>query len=129
MKPVFLRLDEVLEIHRDQVERYGGNGAIRDIGLLRSAIAVPQAGVATGYLHDDLYEMAAAYMFHIIQDHPFVDGNKRTGAVAAVVFLMMNGVDLEVDEDSFEKMVRRVAAGKVKKREVATFLRERGSNK
>lgn len=127
MEPVFLALDEIVEIHRDQIERYGGSLGIRDIELLQSAVAMPAAGYAVDYLHSDIYEMAAAYLFHIIRNHPFVDGNKRTGAVAAVVFLMMNGIELHAAEDSFEGMVRSVAEGKTDKAKVASFFRRHTS--
>ena len=85
MNPVFLELHEILEIHRDQIERYGGDPGVRDLELLKSAVAMPMAGVREKYLHGDLFEMAAAYLYHIVQNHPFVDGNKRTGLVAALV--------------------------------------------
>ncbi len=127
MEPVFLALDEVVEIHRDQIERYGGKPGIRDIELLQSAVAMPAAGHAADYLHSDIYEMAAAYLFHIIRNHPFVDGNKRTGAVAAVVFLMMNGIELHAAEDSFDGMVRSVAEGKMDKAKAASFFRKHAS--
>lgn len=123
MEPVFLALDEVVEIHRDQIERYGGSPGIRDIELLQSAVAMPIAGFSGNYLHSDIYEMAAAYLLHITRNHPFVDGNKRTGAVAAVVFLMMNGIELNAAEDSFEGMVRSVAEGKTDKAKAASFFR------
>ena len=122
-KPVFLGLDEVMAIHSDQVNRYGGHPGIRDIELLKSAIAMPAACFGGDYLHTDIYEMAAAYLFHIIRNHPFVDGNKRTGAVVAVVFLMINGIELHASEVSFEKMVRSVAEGKMDKTEAAEFFR------
>jgi len=95
--PIFLSLGEVLEIHRDQIDRYGGHPGIRDIGLLQSALAMPAAGFGGRFLHTDLFEMAAAYLFHITQNHPFVDGNKRTGAVASLVFLSLNGVEIKAD--------------------------------
>ncbi len=123
-KPLFLALDEVVEIHRDQIERYGGHPDIRDIGLLQSAVGTPAVGFGGDYLHTDIFEMAAAYLFHIVRNHPFVDGNKRTGAVAAVVFLMMNGMDLHAGEKSFEGMVRSVAGGKMDKAGVAEFFRK-----
>jgi death-on-curing protein len=72
--PVFLTLGEVIEIHHDQIERYGGDSGIRDLGLLQSAMAMPAAGFGGRYLHADLCEMAAAYLFHITQNYPFVDG-------------------------------------------------------
>ena len=123
-EPVFLSLYEVIHIHRDQIERYGGRPGIRDIELLQSAVAMPCAGVGKEYVHTNIYEMAAAYLFHIIGNHPFIDGNKRTGAVAAVVFLMMNGIELRADERGFEAMVRSVAEGRMKKAEIAQFLRK-----
>lgn len=122
--PVFLGLDEVIEIHSDQIKRYGGHPGIRDIELLKSAIAMPAAGLGGDYLHTDIYEMAAAYLFHIVRNHPFVDGNKRTGAVASLVFLMMNGIELHAGEDSFEKMVMATAEGKNDKAVVARFFKK-----
>jgi death-on-curing protein len=122
-EPLFLGLDEVMEIHRDQIERYGGHPGIRDIELLKSAVAMPLAGVGADYLHADIYEMAAAYLFHIARNHPFVDGNKQTGAVAAMVFLLLNGKEIQADEDSFEEIVRSVAEGKAGKTAVAEFFR------
>ena len=76
MPPVLLTLDEVLEIHRDQLARYGGSQGIRDLGLLQSALAQPPATFGGQFLHADLFETAAAYLLHIVQNHPFVDGNK-----------------------------------------------------
>jgi death-on-curing protein len=124
VNPVFLTLGEILEIHQDQINRYGGASGIRDIGLLQSAIAMPSASFGGQFLHSDLFEMAAAYLFHISQNHPFVDGNKRTGAVAAIVFLALNDIELDADEDAFEKIVLQVAEGKAGKETVATFLRD-----
>ena len=123
LNPIFLSLGEVLEIHRDQIERYGGDSGIRDLELLQSAIAMPAAGFGKRYLHSDLYEMAAAYLFHITQNHPFIDGNKRTGAVASIVFLSLNGLELEATQEALEKIVRNVAEGKIGKDAVAEFFR------
>jgi death-on-curing protein len=120
--PVFLTLGEVIEIHRDQIERYGGDPGLRDLGLLQSAM--PAAGFGGRYLHTDLFEMTAAYLFHITQNHPFVDGNKRTGAVASLVFLSLNDVELEADEEEFERIVLGVAQGKIDKAVVAEFFRK-----
>lgn len=90
MQPLFLTLDEVLEIHRQQIEYYGGAPGIRDLALLESAIARPQATFSAGFLHASIPAMAAAYLFHICRNHPFVDGNKRVAANAAITFLLMN---------------------------------------
>jgi death on curing protein len=121
-EPVFLGLDEVIEIHNDQIRRYGGHPGIRDIGLLKSAIAMPAASFGGDYLQTDIFEMAAAYLFHIVRNHPFIDGNKRTGAVSSVVFLMLNGIELEADEDNFEKMILSAAEGKIDKAAIALFF-------
>jgi len=126
-EPIFLGLDEVIEIHSDQIKRYGGLSGIRDIELLKSAIAMPAAGFGENYLHTDIHEMAAAYLYHIVRNHPFTDGNKRTGAVTSVVFLIMNGVDLQADEDAFEKMVLSVAEGEMDKAAIAQFFRNNAS--
>jgi len=122
LNPTFLSLAEVLEIHRDQVERYGGDPGIRDLGLLQSALAMPAAGFGGSYLHTDLHEMAAAYLFHIARNHPFIDGNKRTGAVAALVFLSVNAVEFTADENALEKAVRSVAEGEWDKAKLADFI-------
>jgi len=123
VEPAFLTLAEVLALHRDQLARYGGKPGVRSHELLRSALGVPRAGVREGYLHADVVEMAAAYLFHIVRDHPFVDGNKRVGALAAIVFLALNGVDLCAPEDAFEALVVAVASGDSSKSAVAEFLR------
>ena len=122
-QPRFLELDEVLEIHRDQISRYGGLAGIRDAALLNSAVAMPRSGAATVYFHTDLFEMAAAYLFHIVKNHPFVDGNKRVGAVAALVFLDLNGIEMAIRDDDLFDIVIGVAGGTTPKSAIAEFLR------
>lgn len=124
MSPIFLRLDEVIEIHRDQIQRYGGSLGIRDLNLLKSALAQPSAGFGDQYLHRDIFEMAAAYLFHIVQNHPFLDGNKRVGAASAIVFLLLNDIEVSALEIDFERLVLKTAEGKVKKAEIPQFLRK-----
>ena len=123
MTPVFLSLAEVLEIHQDQIDRYGGIPGIRDLRLLLSAIGTPAATYAGEFLHADVVEMAAACLFHLVRNHPFLDGNKRTGAVAALVFLDMNGWDFTAPADDLAETVWAVARGDMGKAEVAVFLR------
>lgn len=123
MEPLFLTLEDVLEVHRDQIERYGGTLGIRDNGLLESAIAAPQAGFGGHYLHRDLYEMAAAYLFHLVQNHPFIDGNKRVGTATALVFLVLNGAETNIPNKELVEMVLSVAKGKLDKPAIAEFLR------
>lgn len=91
-RPEHLTLAEVLEIHRELVDQHGGSGEVRDLGLLESALAVPQASFDGAPLHASIFTMAAAYAFHISQNQPFMDGNKRAALGAALVFLEMNGV-------------------------------------
>ena len=121
--PIFLELDEILAIHRDQVERYGGSPGVRDWGLLQSALSMPAATFDRQFLHNDLFAMAAAYLFHIVQNHPFIDGNKRVGAVAAYIFLAVNDLPLTADNDTYAELVLGVARGEVSKSPVADFLR------
>jgi death on curing protein len=122
--PIFLSLTEVLEIHNDQIARYGGSAGIRDLGLLKSAVAMPAAEFGGQFLHADLAEMAAAYVFHLVQNHAFIDGNKRTGAVAVLVFLGLNNLEIEMDEDAFEQMIWSMAKGSFNKVDIASFFRE-----
>lgn len=119
----FLGLEDILEIHQDQISRYGGSPEIRDKGLLLSALAMPQAQFGGKQLHQDIFEMAAAYLFHIVSNHPFVDGNKRTGTMAAFMFLGLNGIALVASGKVLGDFVFEVAQGKVKKAEVAHFLK------
>ena len=123
--PLFLTLDEALLIHADQVRRYGGKHGIRDLGLLSSALAMPEASFGGLYLHTSLAEMAAAYLFHIAQNHPFLDGNKRAALAAALTFLWLNGQRLEAGQNELTEMVMGVAAGRVGKAEAAVFIRAR----
>jgi death-on-curing protein len=123
MAPLFLNLEHVLRIHRSMIERYGGQAGVRDAALLQSAIAMPQASFGGDYLHADIIEMAAAYLFHIVSNHPFLDGNKRAGAAAAVVFLAMNDISLRADEDGLVDITLRVASGRASKKDAAAFPR------
>mgnify|MGYP001191833144 CR=1 FL=1 len=123
MDPEFLRVDDVLQIHRDQIERYGGSPDLRDPGLLTSAVDTPLAMFDGKYLHGDLFDMAAAYLFHIVLNHPFVDGNKRTGTAAALVFPDLNGIEMNAGDDEIVAMVLAVAQGRGDKKAVAAFLR------
>ena len=122
MEPVFLNLEEVLAFHADQIKRYGGSPGIRDLNMLQSALAAPAASFGGAYLHEDIFMMAAAYLFHIAENHPFVDGNKRTETAAMLTFLAVNGYKVTAGVDELEKLVLSVAEGKVGKPEIASFL-------
>ena len=121
MAVVLLTLDEVLALHADLIERYGGRLGIRDIGLLESALAMPAATFAGRFLHG-IHEMAAAYLFHLAANHPFVDGNKRIGLMAMLAFLGLNGLRLRAAPGDLEDLVLGVAEGRISKAEVAVFV-------
>lgn len=122
MSPDFLTLKEVLDLHALQLARYGGGEGLRDLGLLESALAQPMATFGGEYVHASLWEMAAAYLFHIVSNHPFVDGNKRAGLLAALVFLEINGVSLLRGSETLYELTLSVASGSTTKAEVASTL-------
>lgn len=119
---VFLTVEVVLALHQRQLDRYGGGAGLRDRGLLESAVAQAQASFADGYVHEGLFAMAAAYLFHIVSNHPFVDGNKRAGLLAAQVFLHLNGVVLLHASHAFYELTMGVASGHIDKASVAREL-------
>jgi death-on-curing protein len=123
MKPKFLKIDKIRQIHESVIRKYGGSLGIRDIGLLESAIAMPRASFGGEFLHEDLFAMAAAYLFHLVQNHPFIDGNKRVGGAAALAFLDLNGVEVIADEEAFADLVLAVAQSQADKEQIAAFLR------
>lgn len=123
-EPAFLTLAEVLLIHKEQIERFGGTSGIRDIGLVESAIAMPQAGFGGEYLHASIFEMAAAYAYHIAENQPFLDGNKRTALAAALVFLDMNGIVIEDPKGRLYEAMIKLGTRKQDKRGMAKLLSE-----
>ena len=127
MNPVFLTLDEVLALHEDQIRRYGGSTGTRDAGLLESSMGSAAATFGGAFLHGTIFEMAAAYLYGICRNHPFIDGNKRTAVAAALTFLEMNGIAIDAEEDAFYDLVIGVAEGRTSKSAVAVFLHERSA--
>jgi death-on-curing protein len=125
MDPTFLTVDDVLESYRQQIERYGGSHGSRDQGLLESALAQPEATFGGQYLHAELYEMAAAYLFHLVNNHPFVDGNKRIGLDAALLFMEINNAPVVVTSEELVSLVLQTAQGQCAKPEIAAFFLQR----
>jgi death-on-curing protein len=123
----FLTLAQVLELHELQLALFGGSSGIRDRGLLQSALGNVEATFGGKYLHQSIYEMGAAYLYGICRNHPFIDGNKRTAAAAALTFLDYNRVEIEATEDELYDLVIGVAEGRVTKDDVAVFF-ERHTN-
>ena len=125
MDPLFLSLDEVLEIHQQQIDRYGGSSGLRDPAGLESAIATPQATFDGEFLHPSIPAMAAAYLFHLCQNHAFFDGNKRVGANAAITFLLMNGWEPLFEEDELVEVVLGVASSGTRKADLIQIFEAR----
>lgn len=118
----FFTVQQIIEIHDAFLEDHGGLPGLRDKGLLISAIEMPRASMFGEYLHKTIYDKAAAYLFHIVQNHPFNDGNKRTGALTTILFLEENGIKISFSEQDYEEIVVKVAQGQKDKEEIAYFL-------
>lgn len=118
----FLTVEEVRDLHRLQQGRYGGPADLRDRALLESAVAQPAATFEAEYLHDGLFAMAAAYLYHLVRNHPFLDGNQRTGLLAALVFLALNGTPIEHPTDELFALTQAVADGQISKAELTQAL-------
>ena len=109
-------------LHIEQLRLHGGASGLRDEGMLESALYRPQQKEAYG--NPDPSELAAAYLFGIVKNHPFVDGNKRTGLAAADLFLYFNGFSLEAAEEDLIQFVLMVAAGEIDEEGAAAFFRD-----
>jgi death-on-curing protein len=124
MTPLFLAFDEVIAIHLQLIERFGGSPELRDAGLLQSALAMPNSGFGDQYLHGSLAEMAAAYLFHLACNHPFVDGNKRIAATVARAFLLLNDATFDPDEKEYGDLTLGIASGKLDKSAAVAFFKK-----
>lgn len=123
--PCFLSKATVLEIHADQIAVNGGDPAILEEGKLDSALAQPMVSFEGHWLHEDLFAMAAAYLFHIAMNHPFADGNKRTALAAALVFLDLNGFEVADEETELADLVLQMIVERRDRSWVAEELRRR----
>ncbi len=121
--PLFLTIAEVVEIHKDQIEKYGGHQQIRDYKLLCSSVSAPKASWGGQYLHNEIFDMAAAYIYFISQDHPFMDGNKRTALASGLVFLELNGISIVDNDGVLYDVVMDIASGNKNKVHVGDILR------
>jgi death on curing protein len=126
VSPEFLTVDDVLAIHILQLEKFGGSAGVRDLGLLESAVSQARASFAGAYLHEDLFAMASAYLFSIVKNHPFVDGNKRAGLAAAMTFLDLNGIAIDHSSALLYDATMAVAEGQLAKEDLAALLRRLG---
>jgi death-on-curing protein len=121
----FLSMEEVALIHQAVVALHGGSIALRDRGLLESAVAVPQTQFSGQYLHPDIASMSAAYLFHLCNNHPFIDGNKRVALAAAETFLRLNRTGIQATNDELVELTMQVAKGILAKEDVAAYIRSR----
>jgi len=113
-----------MDVHSYELERFGGSDGVRDTTLLESAIAQASMTFDGVFLHSDLFHMAAAYLFHIVKNHPFIDGNKRTGVAAALLFLRFNGLELsESNSERLYKATVDVVANQTTKEALGDILR------
>ncbi|MGE9295172.1 MAG: type II toxin-antitoxin system death-on-curing family toxin [Puniceicoccales bacterium] len=119
----YLTLEQVHRIHQAVLKAHGGSDGIRDPGLLDAALAMPEATFGGELLHPDIASAAGAYLYHLCQNHPFIDGNKRVGALSAVVFLKANGWQLTWTNNELERYVLQVAAGEMRKDPLTALLR------
>lgn len=119
---VYLSVEEVVTMHDAFLQKFGGLSGIRDINLLMSAVETPKGKMFGEDLHPTMHDKAAAYLYHIVCNHPFNDGNKRTGFGAALLFLKANSIPIKFDKKKYENLVVEVAKGKVTKEEIARFL-------
>jgi len=117
----FLLVEEALELHRDQIERFGGTHGMRDEGAFLSALAAAENRAY--YEGADIIACAATYAFHLCQAHAFIDGNKRIGAAAMLVFLETNGKSLESDDEENIAVFLQIASGAMTRDALETFLR------
>lgn len=127
---VHLGIDTVREIHTEIIKQFGGPNGVRDENLLASAVLTPQSSFGGKSPYADTVEIAAAYLFYICKNHPFLDGNKRTAMMAGIVFLRLNGIEPLPDSSKWEELMLDVAGGKID-RDVTTqrlckLLKRRG---
>jgi death-on-curing protein len=119
-----LNVDIVREIHAEALEKFGGLKGVRDENLLASAVLTPQSSFGGKSPYADIVEVAAAYLFYLCSNHPFLDGNKRTAMMAAIVFLRLNGIETLPDSELWQQLMLEVAASKLDRAATTRRLRK-----
>jgi death-on-curing protein len=114
----------VREIHAEAIAKFGGSDGVRDTALLESAVAAPQASFGGKSVYTDVTEVAAAYLFYLCRNHPFIDGNKRAALGACLVFLRLNGIEPKPDSTEWEELTLSVAASELDRDETTVRLRK-----
>jgi len=118
-----LTVEVVQEIHAEAIGQFGGSAGIRELALLESAVAAPQASFGGESVYTDIAEVAAAYLFFLCRNHPFVDGNKRAALGSCIVFLRLNGVEPQSDSQAWEDLTLDVAASRIDREQTTKRLR------
>lgn len=121
---IFIPKDVIIYFHNQLIQLYGGSLGIRDIKLLESALEQPKATFDGAYLHDTIFKMAAAYGFHLCNNHPFIDGNKRISLVAMDIFLQRNDYEIIASERETYKIILQLSTGDLSKEELASWLQK-----
>ena len=124
MDIAFLTLEDVLALHDELIQRYGGAPGLRDAGLLEAALAMPQAGFGGQYFHEFPHEMGGAYLFHLVRNHAFIDGNKRVALACAILFFKINRVLYSITEEEAVELTLAAASGRMDKGAVTAFFRQ-----
>ncbi|MBN3925933.1 type II toxin-antitoxin system death-on-curing family toxin [Nostoc sp. NMS4] len=120
--PRFISISQVLDIHQDEINSFGGTSGVRDKGLLDSALAQPQATFGGELLHPTIHQQAAAYLYHLAMNHPFIDGNKRTAFAIMDTFITLNGYTLNLSQEQAYNLVIQVVQKEISKEELSAFL-------
>jgi death on curing protein len=118
-----LTVEIVREIHAEAIGKFGGSDGVREVALLESAVAAPQASFGGRSPYQDIAEVAAAYLFFLCRNHPFIDGNKRAALGACIVFLRLNGIEPKIDGPAWEELALAVAASEIDRGEATQRLR------
>ncbi|MCC6128205.1 MAG: type II toxin-antitoxin system death-on-curing family toxin [Chlamydiae bacterium] len=122
----YISFEYVLRIHDELISEYGGRHGLLNEGLLKSALEMPKARFDGRDLHRTIYDKTAAHLFHLIKNHPFVDGNKRTASMIAMVFFLSNFQgNFSISDEEYQALILRIAQGHVPKKEIAAFFRQR----
>jgi death-on-curing protein len=121
----YLSLNELLELHRRVMEQSGGIAGIHNLDAIESALAQPQMTFGGEELYPTIVEKASAFGFSLIQNHPFIDGNKRTGHAAMETFLVLNGFEIDASVDEQERVILQVASGELKRETFTEWVRSK----
>lgn len=124
-EPTFLTVDQVIEMHRLSIDKYGGSHGLKDPGLLESAVMAPRQTFGGEFLYPDIASMTAALWHGLVMNHAFVDGNKRIGLRAADVFLMLDGYELAGKKSELVSLTIRMTTGEVTREGLVSFVRTR----